>query len=300
MPDTGDLLAFCRVVDLGSMTAAGRALGESKATVSRRVARLEEQLGAALLRFVVQSVAPTEEGRLYREKAGIAMDVLDGAAESLRGGLASPSGLVRITAPLGIPGALLRPLLPGFLAAYPDIRVELMLTEAVLSFREHQVDVAFRFAQSLPDSSLVAHPLDTIQPVLVASPAYLARRGVPAHPDALAGHDVMTAPVNEIRSLRMEPEDGGGPVTALIHGRVLTHDFLFLHDLALAGAGISVAPARLVEPDLETGRLVRVLPQWRLVSSVRLFMIHAGGLLPPRVRAFRDHIRRALASQPCR
>lgn len=299
MPDTGDLLAFCRVVDLGSMTAAGRALGESKATVSRRVARLEEQLGAALLRRDGRSVAPTEEGRLYREKAGIAVEVLERAAESLRSVQASPAGLLRITAPLGLPTALLRPVLPGFLAAYPDIRVELMLTEAVLSFREHQVDVAFRFAQSLPDSSLIAHPLDAVRPVLVASPDYLTRRGAPAHPDALAGHDVLTAPVEEVRTLRFEPEDGGETVTVRIAGRVLTHDFPFLHHLALAGSGITLAPSGLVAPDLEVGRLVRVLPAWRLVSTVRLFMIHAGGLLTPRVRAFRDYIRAALSSQPC-
>jgi DNA-binding transcriptional LysR family regulator len=299
MPDTGDLLAFCRVVDLGSMTTAGRALGESKATVSRRVARLEELLGTPLLRRDGRSVSPTEEGRLYREKAGVALEVLGVAAESLRAVHASPSGLLRVTAPLGLPGALLRPILPGFLATYPDIRVELVLTEAVLSFREHQVDVAFRFAQTLPDSSLIAHPLDTLVAVLVAAPAYVARRGTPAHPNELPAYDVMTAPVEEVRTLRFQPEDGGSPVTVSVPGRVLTHDFLFTHDLALAGAGITVAPLRLVEPDLRAGRLVHVLPNWRLLSSARLYLIHAGGLLPPKVRAFRDYVRTALAAQPC-
>lgn len=293
MPDTGDLLAFCRVVDLGSMTAAGRALGESKGTVSRRVARLEALLGTALVRRDGRAVAPTEEGLLYREKVGVALDVLQGAAGALLDGQASPAGLLRITAPPGIAGGLLRPLLPSFLAAWPDIRVELLLTEAVLSFREHRVDVAFRLAAGLPDSALVAHRLDAMEVVLLASPAYLDRRGRPEHPEALTAHDLLVAPIEESRTLTFVSE--GARVTVRLAGRVLSHDLPLLYDLALAGSGITMGPVRLAAADLAAGRLERVLPGWDLALGVHLYLLHAGGLLPPKVRVFRDHVRQALA-----
>ncbi len=292
LPDTGDLLAFCRVVDLGSMTAAGRALGESKGTVSRRVARLEEQLGTALLRRDGRAVAPTEEGRLYRERVGIALDALQGAAQALQDGHASPSGLLRITAPPGFAGGLLRPLLPGFLAAWPDVRVELLLTESVLSFREHRVDVAFRLSQGLPDSALVAHRLDRLEVLLLAAPQYLDRRGRPQHPEDLTAHDLLTAPIEESRTLTFV--SGGARSTVRLTGRVLSHDVPLLYDLALAGAGITLGPARLATADIEAGRLERVLPGWDVALGVHLYLLHAGGLLPPKVRVFRDYVRDAL------
>lgn len=297
MPALDDLRAFCRVVDLGSMTAAGRALAESKGSVSRRVARLEARVGAALLRRDGRSVVPTEEGRLYRDKAGVALEVLQDAAEALQAGRAAPAGLLRVTAPLGLPGALLRTLLPGFLRAYPAIRVELVLTESVLSFREHRIDVALRFAEGLPDSALVAHRLAELAPLLVASPDYAARRGLPAHPAELADHDLFAVPTALGRVLHFARADGA-TAEVKVAARVLSHDSRLLYDLALAGAGIAVAPAQAAAADLAAQRLLRVLPDWTLQLPVRLYLIHAGGVLPAKVRAFRDYVQAALRV-PC-
>lgn len=293
IPETSDLLTFCRVVDLGSMTAAGRALGESKGTVSRRIARLEAQLGTALLRRDGRSVAPTDEGRMYRDKVGVALDLIEGASEALQTLQQAPSGLLRVTAPPGLAGALLRPLLGSFLEAWPNLRVELLLTEAVLSFREHRVDVAFRLATTLPDSTLVAHRLDDLQVVLLAAPGYLDRRGRPARPEELTTHDLLTAPVEEGRALTLVA--GDERVKVVLPGRLLSHDMPLLLDLARGGAGITLSPERLAISDLEAGRLERVLPEWNIDLGVRLYLLHAGGLLPPKVKVFRDHVRAALA-----
>lgn len=298
VPDAGDILVFCKVVDLGSMTAAARALGESKATVSRRLARLEARLGAPLLRRDGRSVVPTEDGRGYRERAGAALDLLGEAALAVSAAQASPAGLLRVTAPVGIPGALLLPILPAFLAAHPAVRVEILATDQVLSFRDHEVDVAFRFAESLPDSSLVAHRLDDLQPVLVASPAYARRRGLPADPLELPDFDVFRVPVQATAVMRFRAHAADDTRTVRVPGRLLSHDSLFLLDLARAGAGITMAPRQLVQGELDGGQLVPVLAEWELVTRVRLYLLHAGGVVPPKVRVFRDYVRSALERCP--
>ncbi len=298
MPDTLDVVTFCRVVDLGSITAAAHALGETKGTVSRRVSRLEGQLGAALLRRQGRRVEPTDEGRGYREQAGRALDLLGDAAASLRTAQALPSGVLRVTTPLGIAAPMLSRLLPSFLEKYPAVRVDVLATDAVLSFREHQVDVAFRFAQALPDSALVAHRLFTLAPVLVASPTYLARRGEPRHPAELDQHDVLAVPAEP--ALRPRFTCGEEAHELRLRPRVATHDTALLRDLALAGAGITALLPHAAAGPLSTGALVVVLPEWQVESRVSLYLIHAGGVLPPRVRAFRDHCRGAFGEgHPC-
>ncbi len=183
--DTLDVTTFCRVVDLGSITDAARSLGETKGYVSRRIARLESTLGTPLLRRNGRRVEPTDEGLIYREKAGHALDLLDDAAAILREARAAPCGTLRLTAPQGIGNSVLSRTLPKFLAQYPGIDVEMVLTDAVLSFGEHRLDLALRISRRLPDSTLIAHHLFDLAGILVASPEYLARKGVPTHPSEL-------------------------------------------------------------------------------------------------------------------
>lgn len=299
IPETLDLVAFCRVVDLGSVTAAARALGETKGTVSRRVSRLEASLGTPLLRREGRRVAPTEEGRAYRDQAGVALDVLKDAADTLRASEAAPSGHLRVTALVGMGTQLFASLLPSFLAAYPGVTVEALLTDAVLSFRDHQVDVALRVSQGLPDSSLVAHPLFEIRPVLVASPAYVARRGMPSTPHELVDHDMLMVPRTPgAQRTSFAAPDGSGPVEVLLHGRVLSHDISLLRELALAGAGITSVLPQMAEPEVRAGRLIRILPDWVPLTRATLYLLHAGGALPPKVRAFRDHVKHAVRELP--
>ncbi len=294
MPDLRDVVAFCRVVDLGSVTAAARSLGESKGAVSRRVSRLEARLGIPLLRRYGRRVAPTEAGQVYREDAGAALDALTGAAERLRASEETPRGRLRVTAPQGIGSLFLGEVLPSFLADHPEVGVELLLTDAVLSFRAQRLDVALRFSDGLPDSSLVAHRLLTLAPGLYAAPEYLRRRGTPSLPEDLDGHDLLLVPLLPDGQRARFAGPDGVVVERHLRGRVLSHDALLLRELALAGAGITGMLPRRAEPDVAAGRLCPVLPDWRLVSATSLYLLHEGGPLAPKVRVFRDHLKRAL------
>jgi DNA-binding transcriptional LysR family regulator len=189
--------------------------------------------------------------------------------------------------------------LPGFLRAYPSVSVEILLTNEVLSFREQNIDVALRLAARLPDSSLVARKLLAIEPILVASPTYLAERGTPSEPSDLAAHDHLAVPVPTSRPPMFEKEEGGDVRTVELRGRVLTHDDHLLRDLAVAGCGITAVIPQFARDDLESGRLVRVLPDWKLTYSANLYLIYASGVLAPKTRAFRDFMFAFLAGDDC-
>lgn len=299
IPSIEDLLTFCRVVDLGSMTTAANALGQSKGTVSRRIARLEEAVGTSLLHRRGRNVEPTEEGRAYRERVGVAVEVLEDAGAMLRAAHDEPAGLLRVTAPPDLTSSLLSRVLPGFLAAYPSISVELVLTEATLSFREHRVDIALRAVTRLSDSSLIARRLMAISALLVASPDYLARRGAPSKPSDLVDHDYLTAPVGGVQRLTLLPVDDGPEEVVHLERRVATTDLTLIRNLAIAGSGIALLPPHDVRADLDAGRLVQLLPQWRLKSSLNLYLLYAGGVMAPKVRAFRDYLQTALSAEDC-
>ena len=287
--DPRDVRAFCRAVDLGSITAAARSTGEAKGTVSRRVARLEEALGTALLRRTGRRVEPTDEGLIYRQRAGAAIDLLDEAASDLRDRHADPAGHLRVTAPIGLGTQLVGPSLGPFVERYPRVTVEVVVTDAVLSFSEHRIDVALRISSGLPDSSLVATRLFDLEADLAASPGYLAAHGVPAAPADLDAHRTIIVPLRGT-TMPLELERAGERVRVVARGHVSSHDLLLLREAALGGAGVAMLPKPMVERDVAEGRLVRVLPDWKLVGGGRVYLLHAGGPVPPKVRAFRDFL----------
>jgi DNA-binding transcriptional LysR family regulator len=294
-----DVAAFCRVVDLGSVTAAAREAGEGKGTVSRRIDRLEARLGVRLLQRSGRSVTATEAGLLYRERAGAALELLADAAAVVRDQQATPTGHLRVTAPLGLGALLLGPLVASFTTIFPRVTIELVLTDQVLSFDRDRIDVAFRLSAQLPDSSLVATKLFAPDGVLVAAPVYLDRVGRPAHPDDLEGHAMLLPPLRGTATplawrARADPSV---VVERVVRGRVLSHDMALLREVAVAGAGVALAPRGLVGADLAEGRLAEVLPEWRLSGGVWVWLLTRGGALPPKVRAFRDHVVRAVAGR---
>lgn len=291
--DPRDVRAFCRAVDLGSITAAAAATGETKGSVSRRVARLERALATALLRRVGRRVEPTDEGLLYRQRAGAALDQLDEAARDLRERHADPAGHLRVTAPIGLGTQLLGPFLGRFVERYPRVTVEVVLTDAVLSFAEHRIDVAIRISDGLPDSSLVATRLFDVDSELAASPGYVEAHGAPSAPDDLDAHRLVVVP-RRGTTMPVELERDGARVRVVARGHVASHDLLLLREAALGGAGIALLPKPMVARDVADGRLVRVLPDWRAVSGGRVWLLHAGGVVAPKVRAFHDHLLAAI------
>jgi DNA-binding transcriptional LysR family regulator len=275
--DLRDLRAFCLVVDNGSLTAAARLLRETKGSVSRRLTRLESSLGVPLLRRSPRLVQPTEDGLLYRQRVGQALELLEDATNALNESRGHPRGRIRVTAPPDFANTVLVPVLSRFSEAHRDISLELLLTDRELDFDAHQLDIALRVTPSLRDSSLIAHRLLDVQLGFVASPAYLEREGAPRQLADLAKHRVLMM------------RHGNGPAGIRLIPGVVAQDGAFLRSLALAGAGIALLPLAVAELELAQGQLVRVLPSQDIGHGFSLYLLHpATPMLPARIRAFRD------------
>ncbi|MFO0608698.1 MAG: LysR family transcriptional regulator [Polyangiales bacterium] len=289
-PDLADLRAFCLVVDLGSITAAARALGEAKGSVSRRLTRLEEGVGVPLLRRTPRLVQPTEVGAAYRARLGRAIELLDDATAQASETHDRPSGRLRVTAPIDLGQSLLAPLVAEFCERHPEVTVEMVLSAAVLDFDAHQIDVAIRAGGPLRDSSLIAHKIDVVVGALFASPSYLAKHGTPRAPAELADHRlVLTRPAGADASLTLRRGEEEPEVVA-VRPSVLALDFSFAQEVAVAGGGVAMLPTIVARRDVEAGRLAPVLADRRAFEGA-LYLLHQGGrFLQPKVRAFRDFV----------
>lgn len=289
-----DLRAFCRVVDLGSVTAAAASLGETKGAVSRRITRLEATLGVPLVLRSARRVRPTEEGRIYRERVGVAITLVDEAGVALGGQRAEPTGVVRLTAPHDLGVAFLAPLLGVVAARHPLLTLDVLLTDAVLPFAENGLDLALRAGpSSLPDSSLVGHRLGSLALRLLASPRYLEAHGAPAHPDDLSHHRLLGYRRLRGGSLRMvRTDDAAIGADVSFDLKLIGSDGAFLREAAIAGAGIAAIPSLFAGGAVEDGRLVPVLPGWRAELDGHIYLLHPGGAgLAAGVRAVRDALR---------
>lgn len=293
-----DLRAFCLVVDLGSVTAAARTLGETKSSVSRRLTRLESRVGLTLVRRSTRLVQPTEEGAQYRLRVGRALELLDDATAELQESHAAPRGLLRITAPQDLATLVFAPLLARFAEQFPEVKVELLLTDQALDFDAHQLDIALRASSSLRDSSLIAHKLMDVGMGFVASPAYLAEHKAPRVPEELEHHRLllMMAPGGRLTLPLVRKGEEKASASVRLRPDVLAKDGAFLRQMALAGGGIAILPDVLVQQDISEKRLVRLLPDYRAELNAKLYLLHPSmHFVPPKVRAFRDFMIQALA-----
>jgi DNA-binding transcriptional LysR family regulator len=300
--DLLDLRAFCLACDLGCLTAAARALGESKGSVSRRIARLERALGTALLTRGSRSVRPTAAGSAYRAQAARALALLDEAAAGVQRSKAVPAGLLRVTAVQAL-AELLGPLVARFAERHPALAVDLMLTDEVLDFERMQLDAALRAGRRLPDSALRSVKLAELRNVLVASPAYLRRHPAPAAPPELEGHRLLL-PLCMGKPRGPVPipltDRAGRTSTVRAAGAVRSNDAAFLRAAALDGGGIALLPSHVAERELSAGKLVLVLPH-RSISGGNLFFLHRPGpYLSPQLEAFRDFLVESLRPEVAR
>ncbi|MCI0569735.1 MAG: LysR family transcriptional regulator [Myxococcaceae bacterium] len=296
--DLRDLRAFCLVVDLGSVTAAAKALGETKGSISRRLARLEQRLGVALVRRSPRLVVPTEDGTAYRLRVGQALELLEDARSALQDARAVPRGRLRVTAPQDLGVRIVAPLIARFTERFPEVKVEMLLTEKTLDFDAHQLDVALRAASSLPDSSLIAHKLLEAGFAFVAAPAYLEKHPAPRTPADLERHRVLLFTGGGGEGPMRLGRAGEEGTSVQLRADVLASDAAFISEVALAGGGIALVPGVLVERELATGRLVQVLQDYRPDSTGTLYLLHpAMQFIPPKIRAFRDFMVEALRKE---
>jgi DNA-binding transcriptional LysR family regulator len=288
--DLNDVATFVRVAEGGGFTAAAKALGVPKSTVSRSLARLEKALGVRLLHRTTRALALTDAGRAYFERVH---DALSGVAEASADVVdlgKDPRGTIRITAPVDIGQALLAEVVTRFVEKYPGVRFEVSLTARVVDLVAEGFDLAIR-ASPLRDSSLVARRLGGAGMGLFASPAYLKRRGTPAKVADLAGHEFIGFRAESMRGpLLLSGPDGDERVQA--GGGIEADDLLFVHRLVMTGAGIGLLPLFLTAcaSKAEREALVRVLPDWSLLGPALSVVAPSARHEPRRVRLFRDFL----------
>jgi DNA-binding transcriptional LysR family regulator len=284
-----DVETFVRVAETGSVTRAAADLGVPKSTVSRRVRRLEDDLGVELLARKARSFTLTPTGLLLVTRAAGALAELAAAERAVRDSEGSPSGRLRITAPADI-GNWTRfdDLLAEYRARWPAVELELELTPRRVDLVEEGFDLAFRaHAEPLPSSGdLVARRLLTMTSCIVAAPAYLERHGTPRRPEQLVGHDCLTFAAPGFASSWKLTRGRENPRTFPIRAVVRANEPSSVIRLAERGVGIAVAPDAVLRR--ASGRLVRVLPQWSATGARLSLVWPLSRHMAPRVRAFVD------------
>lgn len=282
-----NIRVFVRVVELGSLSAAGRHLRMSPAVVSHRLQQLEHHLGVRLLNRTTRQVQATEQGAAFYEACREVMAALAHAESVVADAGGKPQGNLRVTAPLGFGRRVLAPLIPQFQARYPQIGVRLRLSDHLLDLLREAVDVAIRLAV-LDDSSLIARKIATCPRVLVASPDYLAAHGVPQQPGDLLEHECLLLRFPGSQQYRWSLRTPEGSETLAVEGRLDADDGDVLTEWALLGHGIVIKPLFEIARYLKEGRLVRVLPDFPPEPVTLAVVYPHRQLLPAKVKVFAD------------
>jgi len=283
-----DILVFMAVVDAGSFIAGGQAMGLSRSAAGKAVTRLEDRLGARLLNRTTRTLSLTDEGRVFYDRGLQVLASVDEAEASVAGHSGTPRGVLRLTVPDAFGRLVVLPLLKKYLAAWPDIQVEVSFTDRVADLVEEGFDLAVRIGVTTSDTRLVSRVVARYKAVLCASPSYIAERGEPLDIDALAAHDCLIfSSRNQRQSWRFRGE-GGSWVKAQGRSRVRLDSGEAIRDAAIAGLGIAFLPDFLVAQDLAAGRLQQVLSDLE-AGDVKIVTIYPDKrLLEPRVRRFID------------
>lgn len=288
MDQLAAMRALRRVVELGSFTAAGDALGVSHTIVSRQVRQLETQLGAQLLNRTTRRFALTDAGREYYEASRHILDALDDADRAVGQHQARPAGRLRINAPMAFGTQELAHWLPRFLARYPELRVDLVCNDRIVDLIEDGFDVALRLTRELPDSTLIAKRLASSQVMLVATPDYLRRHGTPRTPHDLLTHNCLTyTQVARPHEWRFTAPDGAA-VTVNVRGSLQANTGMALCTAALAGTGIATTASFIAHAELRSGALVQLLPDYPMRPHELYVLYPYNRHLSPKVRVFVD------------
>ena len=290
------LRAFTKTVERASFSTAGRELRLSRSAVSKYVRELEEALGVQLLNRTTRKVSPTENGQAYYERCVAILADLDEADRAITQLQAEPRGLLRVNAPMSFGTLHLSRAIADFMAKYPELRVQLVLSDQLIDPLQEGFEVTLRIAE-LGSSNLVARKLVPANRVICASPAYLARRGTPGHPRELRSHDCLAygylATGNQ---WKLTGPDGDHWIQ--IPWTLCANNAELLRDAALAGNGIALLPTFIAGADLQEGRLVAILPEYK-APALSLYAVYPPTRhLSAKVRLFIDFLVERFGARP--
>jgi DNA-binding transcriptional LysR family regulator len=297
MPDTEDFAIFVRVVELGSLSAAGRDMRLSAAVVSNRIARLEKDVGTRLLNRTTRHVSLTEEGSSYYDHCVVILNELEQAESAITSVNAEPRGPIKVTAPTVFGRLHVAPHVPRFVGRYPQMQVRLHLTDALVDLVQERVDLAIRIAE-LTDSTSIVRTLAPNRRLIVASPDYLKTHPAPKEPEDLLDHNCLLLRFPGSKQFRWTLQGREGPVTLRVSGNMDSNSGEALRDWCIAGHGLALKSLWEIVDDLNEGRLVPVLTEFPPPSHAIYAMYPHSQHVPPRVRAFIDFLAETYGPKP--
>jgi len=290
MLEFSDLQTFARIVELESLTKAGRSLGVPKSTVSRRMTRLEQHLGAQLVRRSTHQVTLTEQGALFYEYCQRCLGLLRDGERAIQNQHRNPQGLLRIVVPHELDRSVLGPLMTDYLEAYPDVRLVSVVASEQVALLRDGFDVAI-VAGELPaaGSSFIATKLGEAEYGIYTAPTYVERKGMPQSHIDLARFDLLAWGETDIRGMwRLHGPES--EVAVEFKPRLVCNDLMLLRQAVLSGLGIAALPAFVCKHDLASGRILEVLPGWHAPSTQFYAVFPNHQAIPPHVRALIDYL----------
>jgi DNA-binding transcriptional LysR family regulator len=293
LPDLEGLAIFAKVVERRSFAGAAAELALSKATVSKAVGRIEERLGARLFNRTSRRLALTDAGHLLAERAAQLLALGEEAESLVLAQSATPRGRVRLAAPMSFGLGQVAPILPEFMAQYPEVVVDLHLSDTLVDLIGDGFDMALRIA-ALPDSSLLARRLCAVPRLLVAAPAYLERHGRPTHPHHLGHHACLGYALLPTPDTWHFVNTAGETASVRPAGPLCANNADALTPALLAGLGLAVQPEFAIAAALADGRLEAVMTGWSPPPIALHLVMPPGGPRPARVEALAGFLARRL------
>ena len=297
--DISVLNLFVAVVRQGSFAAVARDHNVDPSSVSRAIASLEAELGIRLFQRTTRKLSTTEAGIAYFERVESLIEELQQANAIAADVSGQPKGTLRMTASVAFGLKRIVPLLPRFEAQYPELTVDLLLSDSVVDLLSEQVDIAVRLGL-MADSTLMAQRLMPVTYRVCASPEYLANKGRPQQPEEIAQHNCLLFPLAGFRSQWIFRSEDGETCNVAVKGKIVISNAIALQQCAISGMGLALLPHWLVDSDIQTGALVDVLPSYQVTatdfSSSAWLVYPSRSYVPLKVRSMMNFLKENVAS----
>lgn len=289
LPDIGNYYLFARTVRAGSINEAARELSLPKSTISRRLSQLEEEQGVRLLHRGRLGLRLTDVGEAFLVHCEAVVDAAEMAQQVTQRVLDKPRGRVNVSSPYAISQSLLVQVLPTFMTLYPEIQLNLMVTNRPVNLLDENIDVALRVRPTIEDSSLIARPLSEAPQTLFAAPQLLAVKPI-NHPAELKHHAQLSLHYTSGRYRYELTHNNGDKQTVNFEPRLISDDMILLREAAIQGQGVVALPNYLCQQAVADGQLQRLLPDWNLpLGIMHMTYPHRRGLKPA-VRVLIDYL----------